>query len=333
MPQGEGTFERAQVLHQQAARLVRLEEPLVGVEADGVCQLDSRELAPPLLRHRREAAVGGVHVEPDAFPRAVAGDVRERVHRAGARGPGAGAHRNRRQSRGAVGGDAAREDLHVETVSAVARQRAHVLRLHAHDGRRARDARMHLIAHVDGGAVGRARRFPRGDQRVDAGRRGAAHEQSARALRVAEPLPDPVDDGQLDLAGTAGGQPRALVDRARGRHEVRQHARPGGRCRNEPEEPRVVEPRGQGQHLARHLVDDLAGLPPLLGRRLVELLGEDLLELAVPGGSVAEIPGALHEQLHHPPCAGPHLLRRHPEIAGAHWFLMLPALVAAHSVP
>ncbi len=62
---------------------------------------------------------------------------------------------------------------------------------------------MALVAHVDGRTLGVACAFPRRDKGVEAGRRAPARQQSARALRITDPAPDPVDDDQLKLAWTA----------------------------------------------------------------------------------------------------------------------------------
>ena len=110
---------------------------------------------------------------------------------------------------------------------------------------------MALVAHVDGGAFGVARCLPRRDEGVDAGGRAAAGEEPARALRIADPAPEPVDDDQLQLARAARDKPGALVDVVAGAHEVGHHAGPGGRRRNEPEGAGVIVTQRERQNLAR----------------------------------------------------------------------------------
>ena len=88
---------------------------------------------------------------------------------------------------------------------------------------------MALITHVDGRSFGVARRFARREEGIDARRRATAGEEPARALRIADPLPEPVYDDQFDLARAAGDQPGTLVDVMAGGHEIGQHAGPGRR--------------------------------------------------------------------------------------------------------
>ena len=85
-----------------------------------------------------------------------------------------------------------------------------------------------LMYHVYGRALGVAGRFPRRYQGVDAGRRPPAGQKTSRILRIAEPTPKPVDDDQLELAGTTRDQPGALVDVVSGGHKVGYHPGPGG---------------------------------------------------------------------------------------------------------
>lgn len=82
----------------------------------------------------------------------------------------------------------------------------------------------------------------------------------------------------------------------------------------------MIEPRREGQDLARYLLDDLGRFSPLFRRRLVKLLGETLLKLAIPGLSIPESLGAFDEQLYDSPRAGAHLLGRHLKIGSIHRF-------------
>ena len=65
------------------------------------------------------------------------------------------------------------------------------------DQRGALEGAVALVAHVHGGAFRMAGGFPRGHQGFHAGRRTSARQQAAGGLRVADPVPDPVDHDQF----------------------------------------------------------------------------------------------------------------------------------------
>ena len=71
----EGAPQQRAVAHEEAAALVRLVEPLVRIERDRVCELDPGERLAAALGQRREAAVGGVDVQPRAALAADLGDL------------------------------------------------------------------------------------------------------------------------------------------------------------------------------------------------------------------------------------------------------------------
>ena len=128
---GERVFQRVHILHHEAARLVRLEEPLVG-------------------------------------------------------------------------------DVQPETP--VARDQAHMLPLDPHDPGCANLGTVTLVTHVDGRLAAAPSGLPGRHESCDRGNRSATCKESACSLRIADPLPYPVDDNQLELAGAARGEPCALVD-------------------------------------------------------------------------------------------------------------------------
>ena len=157
------------------------------------------------------------------------------------------------EPRGAVIGHGARQRLHVQAETPVAGNHAYALRSNANDHRRPDLRAMALVAHVNG--------RPRRDKGVEAGRRAAARQKSARAVGIAEPAPQPVNNDQLELAGAAGCQPGALVDVVPGGNEVGQHPRPSGRRRDEPEETGVIVAHRERQDLACGLLHDLRCRP------------------------------------------------------------------------
>ena len=200
MPNRECVLERAYILHQKAARLVRLEEPFVRIQPDGIGAFDPAQELLAALGHHREAAVRGVDVQPDALRLAVVRHGFERIDGPRAARSGVGTHRDGIESRGPVLCHGARERIHVQAEASVVHNQANALRPNADDPGRADESAMALVAHVHGGALGVARRFPGRRQGVDAGRRPSARQKPARALRIAEPAPQPVDDHQLELA-------------------------------------------------------------------------------------------------------------------------------------
>ena len=221
-----------------------------------------------------------VDVEPDALRFAEIGDGFQRIDGPGAAGSGVGAHRDGMESRGPVFGHGASQRFYIKTVAFVRGQQPHVLLLYAGDPGGADLGTVTLVAHVNGGAVRVASGFPGRDEGVHAGRRAPARQKPSGALRVANPTLQPVDDHQLDGARPAGHQPGALVEVVPGGHEVGQHTRPGRRRRDECEAPRVVQACREREHLACDPLDNLGGRPAVLGRILLQLGVERLLEVA-----------------------------------------------------
>ena len=125
---------------------------------------------------------------------------------------------------------------------------------------------MALVAHVNGGTLGMARRLARRDEGIDAGRRAATGEKSTRTLRIAKPAPKPVDRDQFDLARAARHQPGALVDVVAGGHEVGQHTGPGRRRWDKAETARVFQTCRERQNFARYPLDDVCDRLAVLGR-------------------------------------------------------------------
>ena len=221
-----------------------------------------------------------VDVEPDALRLAEIGDGFQRIDGPGAAGSGVGAHRDGMESRGPVFGHGASQRFHVQAETFVDGQQPHVLLLYAGDPGGADLGTVALVAHVDRGALGVAGGFPGRDEGVHAGRRAPARQKPSGALRVANPTLQPVDDHQLDSARTAGHQPGALVEVVPGGHEVGQHTWPGRRRRDECETTRVVQACREREHLACDPPHHLRRRPAVLGRILLQLGVERLLEVA-----------------------------------------------------
>ena len=86
----EGPFEGAAPADEQAAEVVGLEEPLVGVEHQRVGQLDALQGAPAGLAERGRRAVRPVDVEPQALAAAQLRDLGKRIDRSRVRRAGVG---------------------------------------------------------------------------------------------------------------------------------------------------------------------------------------------------------------------------------------------------
>src|SRR5439155_508325 len=67
--------------HQEAARPIGEEHPLVRIDRDGVRALDAGESAPPLVAEHERAAVRAVDVQPEMFAAAQVCDGPDRIHR------------------------------------------------------------------------------------------------------------------------------------------------------------------------------------------------------------------------------------------------------------
>ncbi len=88
------------------------------------------------------------------------------------------------------------------------------------------------------------RLLPRGNQGVEDRRRAAGREKAAGRLRIADPLPEPVDHDEFELARAARSEPGTLEDVESRREVVGDHARPGRCRRHECEEARMIHPCG-----------------------------------------------------------------------------------------
>ena len=172
---------------------------------------------------------------------------------------------------------------------------------------------MTLVAHVDRGAAGVSCRFSCCDEGVQAGRRAPAGQEPSRTVGITDPAAEPFQDHQLELAGTARGQPGALVDVIPGGHEVGHHARPGGRRRDEPEETRVIDTRRHREDFSGGPFNDLQCRQTGLGGIFQELVDQLLPEFSVPGAFFRQGLDSLHDELRRPAGQLEHGSGGHPE--------------------
>src|SRR5207244_11074747 len=94
-----------------------------------------------------------------------------------------------------------------------------------------------------------------GDRREVSGG-SARHEDAGRLVRIVDPLPEPVEDGQLELARSCGFPPGSRIDvRGRG-DEVAERRGPRPGARDIAEEARVVEVADERQDVTIQSVEE-----------------------------------------------------------------------------
>ena len=251
----------------------------------------------PRFRERGEAAVSGVDVQPDSLRAAEVRDFRQRIDRAGAARSGVGAYRDGIEAGGPVRGHRLGECLHVQPETPIAGDQAHMLRLDTNDPGGPDLGTVTLVTHVDGRLRAAHYTLPSRHEGRDRGHGATAGKESACTLRIAHPLPYPVDDHELELAGTARREPGALVDLVSGDQEVGQHPRPGGGRGNEAEKAGVIDARRERHDLPRGLDEDFTGRPAILRGGFQELVPERLLEVSLPGALPAKVLPPGHQEL------------------------------------
>ena len=287
------------------------------VEPDRVGALDTAQGLPALVGDRREASVGRVRVQPDVLRPAVVRHRPKWIDRPGAGSARVRADRDRPKPLRAVLSHGARERRHIETVVPVGLDLADAVRPDADDHRGTHLRTVALVAHVHGRASRIAGRFPGRNERVHAGGGATAGQQSTRALRIAEPLPKPIQDREFDLARTAGNQPGAGVHVPGGSQEVRDHAGPRRLRRNESEAAGVVQPGRHRENVLDGLPQDLFGRPTFLRRVLEQQSLEAFLELPVPGALAGQTLDPGHRELRRLFGQSQHGFLRHPEVGRA----------------
>ena len=256
------------VADEQAAALVRLVEPLVRVERDRVRVLDPGELPAPALVEHREPAVRRVHVQPHVLLVAQLDEIFQRVDRAAVRGAAVRGDEERLATGRDVGLHRRLEqvDAHLELVAR--RDHANLVLPEAEAACGSRHRRMRLIGDVDDQVVGHRAdlRLARARERREVRRRAAADEEPGRLLRVVQPVLEPADHLELDLARPRGLHPRARVDVRGAGDQVAERPRPGAGERDVREEPGVVALAHEREHVLVEPAEDLVPVLRLLGR-------------------------------------------------------------------
>jgi hypothetical protein len=227
-------------------------------------------------------------VQPDALRGANVGDRRQRIDRTGVRRAGIRADGDRREAGIARSRQSLRESRGLEPVPVVGRQLDDGIPAHADDVRRPLDGGMRLVAHEHGRALRRARFLARRDERIEDGGGTPRREEAPGRRGIADPVADPADHHELELARPAGAEPRALEDVVTRREIVRDHARPGRRGRYKRKEARMIHACRDRKDLFDRALQYRDGIPSFLGRRPCEQRLELGPRRAAPGRRVPE---------------------------------------------
>ena len=229
--------QRPAVAHEQAAALIRLIEPFVGIERDRVGERDALERRPPALGQDGEAAVRGVDVQPDPVLPAERRQLHDRVDRTGARRARVRDREKRAPPACLVGRDRVGERRRLQPQVLADGQYPHLVGPEAERPRGPCERRVRLIGDVDHEVVahradqGLARAGERGQVRG----RPAGDERPCGLGRVADPVLEPAEDLQLQLRRAGRLHPGARVDVARAGDEVSERSRPRAGRRHERE--------------------------------------------------------------------------------------------------
>ncbi len=257
------------VAHQQGAHLDRLVQPLVRVERDRVGQLHAGQRRAPSLRQAGEGAVGAVHVQPGVVLAADPRQLGERVDRTHRRAARVGDDQQRAPAGGQVGADRALQRVRAHAPDVVAQDHPHLVGAEPQHARGAGQRRVRLVGHVQHCArvhLPHQRLAGAGERRQVRGR-PTRDQCAARLGRIADPLPEPVEHGQLQRGRAGGAQPPAGIDVERARDQISQRPRPGALAGDVGEVAGMGETGDVGQHIALEVVQDLVEPRGPLGRR------------------------------------------------------------------
>ena len=119
------------------------------VERDRVGELDPAQRPAPALGQRREAAVGGVDVQPRAVPRQISASSGSGSIAPVLVEPALTDTNSGRAPRGGVGGQRAGQQVGAHAVLLVDRQHLHLVGAEAERARRPRERRVRLVGDVD----------------------------------------------------------------------------------------------------------------------------------------------------------------------------------------
>ena len=162
----------------------------------------------------------------------------------------------------------------VEPEGGVGGQHSHLPGPEAEDPRRARERRVRLVGDVEDEVVPHrpGQRLACARDRGHVPHRAAAHQRAGRLGGVADPLLEPPQHLELDLAWAGRLHPGARVEVAGTCDQVAERTRPGRAERNEAEETRVAVTAREREHVALEAFEDRLERLRLLRRRAGQAL-------------------------------------------------------------
>ena len=228
--------------------------------------------ARPLADSAANAAVGAVHVQPHAARAAQVRQLVERVDGAGVGRARVGADDERPQAGGRVRGHGALQRVDAQVTGTVHRHHAHALGPEAERPRRSRHRRVALRRDVHDEVVAHGAREPLAGagERREVRRRPAAHQHSRGVGRVADPLREPPQHGELQLRHAGAAGPPAAVEIEGAGDEVAHGAGPRREAGDEGHVAGCVRPAAKRRHVAEDPLQHLLVGQALLGRRRLQ---------------------------------------------------------------
>ncbi len=260
----ESLLQRGAVADEERAGFDRLVEPLVRVERDRVGKPDSVESCPAPLAEACERTVCAVYVQPDPVLTTERRQLADRVDGADRGGARVCDDDQRDQPVRPVRSDRGAQGVDPDPRLLVGWDHPHTVRPESERPRCPRDRGVGLVRHIgDGVRVHRPEsRLTRECECGQVGRGPAGDEQSRCALRIADPVPEPIDHSQLERARPRGAEPPAGVEVERAPDQVTERAGPRSLAGDEREVTRMADPGDEGQDVAFELLED-----PLEGNR------------------------------------------------------------------
>ena len=268
----ERVEELPSLADEETAAFEGLVEPLVRIERDRVGELDARESGAAALGDRGEPAIRAVDVEPRATLAADRGDLGQRIDGTGAGGSGGRGDEEWFAAGARVRVHRGAQCFGTKPVAIVDRQHAYLVRPESQDARGAREGRVCLVRAVDNEPIRHRadERLARARERCHVRRGAAAGEHSARVGRITDPVFEPVEDDQLELARAGRQSPRADVDVESARDQIAERGWPGPAARDVREVARVLVARHERKDVCLETCEELIERTRLLGSPLVQ---------------------------------------------------------------
>src|SRR4026209_1525573 len=151
-------------------------------------------------------------MQPDPFAHADVRDRRQRIDGASIRRTRVRTDRNWGKSAPACAPDRLLQRLRRQLEKLVRRNLDDALRAHSNNAGCALDRGMRLVAHLDCWAARRTGLLARSNECIEDRGRPAGREKTACGSGIADPIAEPVDYYEFELARAAGPKPGSLED-------------------------------------------------------------------------------------------------------------------------